>query len=142
MDGAVLSADVVVVALGPWSAHARAWLPQLPAMDTPTKYHSTVLRPSEGTALKVGAHCLFTSLRLAGGRCVVAGCGACTGYVCMGGSVGCLSMLPRLPPLSMIRRAAPIQPTLRGNALRCTPASPGLTRPPIGLARDLNPSHV
>lgn len=58
--GDVLAADVVVIALGPWSQLAAAWLP-LPMAVSAQKYHSAVLRPS--TAAGVTAAALFTSVR-------------------------------------------------------------------------------
>ncbi|MEO1249559.1 MAG: FAD-binding oxidoreductase, partial [Pseudomonadota bacterium] len=53
IDGVVLEADTVVLALGPWMALARDWLP-LPVVHG-LKGHSVVLRPST----PVPAHALF-----------------------------------------------------------------------------------
>ncbi|KAG2498200.1 hypothetical protein HYH03_003953 [Edaphochlamys debaryana] len=66
VDGAVLPADVAVIAMGPWSDAARAWLaPWLPPVSG-QKYHSVVLRPSE----PVTPHMLFTGFKTAAGRTV------------------------------------------------------------------------
>ena len=46
IDGQEHEADVVVVALGPWSNLAAAWLP-LPMAVSGQKYHSAVLAPSD-----------------------------------------------------------------------------------------------
>ena len=42
VDGEVLPADAVVVAMGPWSNLAAAWLP-LPMAVSGLKYHSAIL---------------------------------------------------------------------------------------------------
>ncbi|KAF8067427.1 TDA3 [Scenedesmus sp. PABB004] len=60
-----LAADAVVLAMGPWTGAARAWLPGAPA-TAGQKYHSVVLRP----AAPVGGTCVFTSFRTADGRSV------------------------------------------------------------------------
>jgi hypothetical protein len=50
VDGAgAVPADAVVVALGPWSGQATAWLPLLPAVGG-QKAHSVVLRPRAAAA--------------------------------------------------------------------------------------------
>jgi glycine/D-amino acid oxidase-like deaminating enzyme len=46
IDGQEHDVDVVVVALGPWSNLASAWLP-LPQAVSAQKYHSAVLAPSD-----------------------------------------------------------------------------------------------
>lgn len=56
----VIAADVVVVAMGPWSHRACAWL------DVPVvsggRAHSVVLKPRSDSEV-VTAHCLFTEYR-------------------------------------------------------------------------------
>ncbi|KAI8463654.1 MAG: hypothetical protein J3K34DRAFT_140100 [Monoraphidium minutum] len=48
VEGAgLVEADAVVIALGPWSGQAAAWLPQLPRVGG-QKAHSVVLRPRGG----------------------------------------------------------------------------------------------
>lgn len=54
--GESIPADVVVVAMGPWSAQAAAWF-KVPAIDA-DPYHSIVMRP----AAPVTAHALFTDV--------------------------------------------------------------------------------
>ncbi|KAK9863165.1 hypothetical protein WJX84_002101 [Apatococcus fuscideae] len=56
VDGEVLPADVVVIAMGPWSKQAAAWLP-LPAVGG-QKAHSVIIQPSS----PVTPHCLFTQI--------------------------------------------------------------------------------
>ena len=53
-----MAADVVIVAMGPWSALASAWLP-IPVVVSGQRYHSLVLRPTAD----VSATALFTSIR-------------------------------------------------------------------------------
>ncbi|KAF6250359.1 FAD-dependent oxidoreductase [Scenedesmus sp. NREL 46B-D3] len=60
-----LPADAVVLAMGPWTDAARAWLPAAP-VTTGQKYHSVVLRPKE----PVSDTAIFTSFRTADGRSV------------------------------------------------------------------------
>jgi glycine/D-amino acid oxidase-like deaminating enzyme len=68
VDGSLLPADVAVIAMGPWSGAAAAWLRGKydgSALDvTGTKYHSAVLT-ADSTA-----HCLFTNFTYASGRSV------------------------------------------------------------------------
>ncbi|PNW71927.1 hypothetical protein CHLRE_16g671450v5 [Chlamydomonas reinhardtii] len=71
VDGEVLPADVAVVAMGPWSDAARAWLEGAAAPGavphiTGQKYHSVVLRPEQ----PVTNHMLFTGFKYASGRTV------------------------------------------------------------------------
>ncbi|KAG2435827.1 hypothetical protein HXX76_007022 [Chlamydomonas incerta] len=71
VDGRVLPADVAVVALGPWSDAARAWLEGAAAPGavphiTGQKYHSVVLRPEQ----PVTNDMLFTGFKYASGRTV------------------------------------------------------------------------
>lgn len=61
----VLPADVVVIAMGPWSGAAREWLPLPPFSGQ--KYHSILLQPPEGA--RVTADCIFTGYKMASGRC-------------------------------------------------------------------------
>jgi glycine/D-amino acid oxidase-like deaminating enzyme len=61
VDGEVLEADAVVIAMGPWSSLARRWLP-LPAVYG-LKGNSVVL----DTGDRVGAQALFVEMELAGG---------------------------------------------------------------------------
>jgi glycine/D-amino acid oxidase-like deaminating enzyme len=60
----VLPADVVVIAMGPWSGAAREWLPLPPFSGQ--KYHSILLQPPEGA--QVTADCVFTGYKMASGR--------------------------------------------------------------------------
>lgn len=60
-----LAADAVVLAMGPWTDAARAWLPTAPEM-TGQKYHSVVLRPQQ----PVTDTCIFTAFRTADGRSI------------------------------------------------------------------------
>ncbi|KAG2451202.1 hypothetical protein HYH02_003809 [Chlamydomonas schloesseri] len=71
VDGQVLPADVAVVAMGPWSDAARAWLegvaePGAVPRITGQKYHSVVLRPDQ----PVTNHMLFTGFKYTTGRTV------------------------------------------------------------------------
>lgn len=61
-----LAADAVVLAMGPWTGAARAWLPSAPATSG-QKYHSVVLRGS------VSDTAIFTAYRTADGRWAPAG---------------------------------------------------------------------
>jgi glycine/D-amino acid oxidase-like deaminating enzyme len=61
----VLPADAVLIALGPWTGQAAAWLPSLPAVGG-QKAHSVVLRPAGGG--NVDATAAFTVFRDAGGQ--------------------------------------------------------------------------
>ncbi len=61
VDGQLLPADAVVVAMGPWSTVAAAGLP-LPSFSH-QRVHSVVLRPQG----PVTAHALFTNIRMATG---------------------------------------------------------------------------
>jgi glycine/D-amino acid oxidase-like deaminating enzyme len=64
--GAVeLPADAVVLAMGPWTGSAQAWLPTVPATSG-QKYHSIVLRPQQPAS----DACLFTSFKTADGRSI------------------------------------------------------------------------
>lgn len=56
-----LPADAVVLAMGPWTGSARAWLPSAPATSG-QKYHSVVLRGD------VSDTAIFTAYRTADGR--------------------------------------------------------------------------
>lgn len=58
IDGQEYEADVVIVALGPWSNLAAAWLP-LPMAVSGQKYHSAVLAPSDPVRAEcfVYVHC-------------------------------------------------------------------------------------
>eukprot|EP00775_Hariotina_reticulata_P005459 gene5459-5693_t len=60
-----LPADAVVLAMGPWTGAAQAWLPTAPATSG-QKYHSVVLRPQQ----PVSDACLFTSFRTTDGRLI------------------------------------------------------------------------
>jgi len=65
LEGAgVLPADAVLIALGPWSGQATAWLPQLPAVGG-QKAHSVVLRPKEAAVLQ---QAVFSSYKDAEGK--------------------------------------------------------------------------
>ncbi|KAK9811445.1 hypothetical protein WJX72_004001 [[Myrmecia] bisecta] len=63
VDGDVIPADVVVVAMGPWSSQAARWFSR-PVPVTGQRYHSIVLKPS----LPISAHCLFLSYRSKSGQ--------------------------------------------------------------------------
>ena len=65
-DGRVLPADVAVIALGPWTGAARAWLPSLPLI-TGQKTYSVRLQPRQ----PVPADALFVMYRDAMGRHLV-----------------------------------------------------------------------
>lgn len=63
----MLPADAAVLAMGPWTSEASAWLNGAVELGiTGQKYHSLVLRPTEGSG--TSAHCLFTSFKHASGR--------------------------------------------------------------------------
>lgn len=53
MDGELHSADVVVLAMGPWTKQAAQWLPVPPV--SAHKYHSIILKPKQ----EVSAHVIF-----------------------------------------------------------------------------------
>eukprot|EP00922_Rhytidocystis_sp_ex-Travisia-forbesii_P050996 GHVS01075736.1.p1 GENE.GHVS01075736.1~~GHVS01075736.1.p1 ORF type:complete len:375 (-),score=44.28 GHVS01075736.1:600-1724(-) len=57
-DGRKVCGDAVVVCMGPWSEHAREWIP-LPALSH-ERYHSITLRPQAECSTP---HCLFASWR-------------------------------------------------------------------------------
>ena len=63
----MLPADAAVLAMGPWTSEASAWLNGAVELGiTGHKYHSVVLRPTEeGVA---SAHCLFTSFKHTSGK--------------------------------------------------------------------------
>ena len=56
VDGQTLPADVVVIAMGPWSKQAAEWLPLPPVSGQ--KAHSVIIQPSS----PVTSHCLFTQI--------------------------------------------------------------------------------
>ena len=62
VDGKEVDADVVVIALGPWSKNACKWLP-LPSISA-KKVHSIVLKPTE----PLTAHALFMNIRTSNGN--------------------------------------------------------------------------
>jgi len=62
VDGEVLPADVLVLALGPWTSLATQWLPVPPVVGQ--RYHSAVL------AADVPAECLFTQYEEEGGATI------------------------------------------------------------------------
>jgi glycine/D-amino acid oxidase-like deaminating enzyme len=57
VDGKVLPAMAVVIAMGPWSADAALWFPGLPRIGG-QKAHSILVRPQA----PVGADCLFAQI--------------------------------------------------------------------------------
>lgn len=57
MDGEVVEAEAVVVAMGPWSNIAAAWLP-LPMAVSGHKYHSAVLDNPAGVDVGCPSLCL------------------------------------------------------------------------------------
>jgi glycine/D-amino acid oxidase-like deaminating enzyme len=65
IDGHILPADVVVIAMGPWSGIAANWLPLPPV--TGLKGHSITLRPST----PIPAHALFVDYRTEAGEQLV-----------------------------------------------------------------------
>ena len=83
--GEVLPADAAVLAMGPWTSEASAWLNGAVELGiTGHKYHSVVLRPTEeGSA---SAHCLFTSFKHTSGR---EGGGDSAGHDCNPGFDNC-----------------------------------------------------
>lgn len=68
VDGEVISADKVVIAMGPWSGDAVKWLPNVPSISG-QKAHSILVRPTQ----PIGPECLFTQFQNSSG-----GLGACT----------------------------------------------------------------
>ncbi|KAK9844748.1 hypothetical protein WJX74_006279 [Apatococcus lobatus] len=56
VGGEVLPADVVVIAMGPWSKQAADWLPLPPVSGQ--KAHSVIIQPSS----PITSHCLFTQI--------------------------------------------------------------------------------
>ncbi len=60
-DGDCIDADVVVIAMGPWSGSARAYLPKLPPV-TGSNAQSVVLQPPR----EFSAHAIFTHVSLGG----------------------------------------------------------------------------
>eukprot|EP00884_Botryococcus_braunii_P008047 jgi/Botrbrau1/17243/Bobra.0015s0004.4 len=62
-EGEVLPARSVVLAMGPWTDKARAWLKGLPALSG-HKYYSVVLQPSS----PVPGDCLFTTFVSSAGK--------------------------------------------------------------------------
>jgi len=62
VDGKVIDADVVVIAMGPWSHKAAEWFPSIPVVSG-HKAHSIVLHPNEN----VTAHALFLQYKSADG---------------------------------------------------------------------------
>jgi hypothetical protein len=79
VEGAgTLPADAVLIAMGPWSGQAAAWLPDCPPVGG-QKAHSCVLRPGstaaaagedggDGNGRAVWSHAVFVSYRDASGR--------------------------------------------------------------------------
>lgn len=65
VDGAVIPADKVVIAMGPWSGDATKWLPNVPAISG-QKAHSILVRPTQ----EIGAECLFTQFQNSSGESV------------------------------------------------------------------------
>ena len=69
VDGKVYPADVVIIAMGPWTFQAAQWL-DIPAI-TSRRAHSIVMRlaetdSDESSRSDVTAHCLFTDTEFAG----------------------------------------------------------------------------
>ena len=62
IDGEEVTADAVVIAMGPWSGQAAKWLP-VPDI-TGQKYASIVLRPEE----EISNHMLFLSYKTTSGK--------------------------------------------------------------------------
>ena len=61
-DGTVLLADVVVVAMGPWSGRAQAWFPEIVPVSG-RRAHSVTMRPRPAPATDaVFAHALFMDI--------------------------------------------------------------------------------
>ena len=71
MDGQVLPADRVVLAMGPWTGLARQWLPQAPPISGHL-CHSIVIQAADSAALS--AHCLFVNHRSRSGDCFLLQC--------------------------------------------------------------------
>ncbi|EIE18649.1 D-amino acid oxidase, partial [Coccomyxa subellipsoidea C-169] len=63
LDGEMLPAGRVVIAMGPWSGDAARWLPGLPRISG-QKAHSILVRPSR----PVGADCLFAQVVSSSGQ--------------------------------------------------------------------------
>ena len=68
MDGEIISADKVIIAMGPWSGEAAKWVPSAP-MISGQKAHSILVRPTE----PVGPDCLFTQFQSSSGALRPAG---------------------------------------------------------------------
>jgi len=60
-----LPAGALVLAMGPWTGAAQAWLPSAPA-TTGQEYHSVVLRPRQPAS----DTCVFTAFQTADGRSI------------------------------------------------------------------------
>ncbi|KAK9808382.1 hypothetical protein WJX73_009281 [Symbiochloris irregularis] len=58
VDGGEEECDTIVIAMGPWTGQARAWLPGIPSISG-QKAHSIVVEPSS----PIGANCLFMNHR-------------------------------------------------------------------------------
>ena len=63
VDGDIIPADKVVIAMGPWSGDAARWLPDVPSISG-QKAHSILVRPTEA----IGADCLFTQFQNSSGE--------------------------------------------------------------------------
>ena len=63
VDGAVIPADKIVIAMGPWSRDAAKWLPNVPKISG-QKAHSVLVRPTQD----IGAECLFTQFQNSSGK--------------------------------------------------------------------------
>lgn len=62
MDGALLEADVIVIAMGPWTSKAAEWMPVPPV--SAKKYHSITIKPPQD----VSPHVVFLNHIAADGR--------------------------------------------------------------------------
>ena len=63
VDGTIIPADKVVIAMGPWSGDAAKWLPNMPVISG-QKAHSILVRPTQ----QIGAECLFTQFQNSSGE--------------------------------------------------------------------------
>lgn len=96
VDGEVLPADRVVLALGPWTGLARGWVKSAPPIFG-SLGHSIVIQASQ----PLSAHCLFVNHRSkSGGYCLWAVLLDCVGEVCWvmhfaryGAAMACLMLV-------------------------------------------------
>eukprot|EP01026_Neomeris_dumetosa_P045414 TRINITY_DN3845_c0_g2_i1.p1 TRINITY_DN3845_c0_g2~~TRINITY_DN3845_c0_g2_i1.p1 ORF type:complete len:452 (+),score=53.82 TRINITY_DN3845_c0_g2_i1:44-1399(+) len=64
VDDYIIEADIVVIAMGPWSKRAKEWVGAKWLNVSGHKYHSVVVKPN----IPISAHALFTNVVLQGQR--------------------------------------------------------------------------